>query len=783
MNRRRLLATLLAPGLVVAVALAVDADGTLHFNRPSRHLTDRRGDHLAELPGAGEARGYWSPGFPVPDRIRTATLETEDRHFYDHPGVHLPSIARAVGQNLRAGRVISGASTIAMQVARLQRPGPRTPWRKLREGLEALLLVHRHGHEQVLRQYLTVAPYGNNIRGAERAARIYFAKPVGDLSWIQAAYLAALPQAPARMNPYRVEGRALGLARARRILQLLHRRGRIDDRTLRHALASELNLIPAARRAPHALHVALALEALVTTRPERELRTTLDLGLQQQVAAILCASLDRLRDQGAGNSAALVVDSELGDVLAYVGSCDYFDHEERGAIDYARARRSPGSALKPFIYGLALDSGRYTASSVQVDTAMDFISSSGRAYLPRNIGGQFYGPMLLREALANSRNIPALRMLSEVGIDPVLRLLESSGVEGITFRPGQYGLGLALGNLPVTLTEMMSLYGMLAHDGRSLGLRYLDDDPVTLGPAVLSAGTAQLLRHILADAEARTPSFRRGNPLEYLYAVASKTGTSQGYRDGWTVALSDRLLVGVWVGSHDWRRMNHLGGLSAAGAAAHAIMDHAMLHHRRHQPPLDRFPAPVGYETRTICSLSGERAGPHCPHTRFDYFAPGSAPVGQCSYHREVALDRRNGLLAGAGCPPRHVERRVLLSLPDRFRRWARHQRLELTPQQQSPLCGPAPEVAPQLTVVAPRDQVRFLWDPDTPAEFSTVRLAAEVEPRDAEIIWLVDDVPVARVRYPHEHRLPLAPGVHEIRAAFAQRAQVSQPVTITVVD
>ncbi|HEY0839392.1 MAG TPA: transglycosylase domain-containing protein, partial [Vulgatibacter sp.] len=460
---RRAAVLLVLAGCVLGIALVASVDGTLHAPQPSQLIVDRRGAYLGEVPGADDALGHWPPPEELPERIVRATLETEDRAFFDHSGVHLPSVLRAMRQNLGEGRIVSGASTLAMQVARMQSgPGGRTLWRKAREACEALVLVHRHGHDRVLRQYLTLAPYGHRVRGVTRAARMYFDKPVEDLSWLQAAYLAGLPQSPGRMDPWDRGGRRRGLDRAHRILRRLQARGVISADELQQALGSDLGLVEKPRRRPEALHAVLEWSRRAGERPENVLTSTLDLSMQSAVAEILERNLQRTAHLGAGNTAALVVDLETFDVLAWVGSADYFAQEARGAIDYVRTRRSPGSTLKPFIYALAMERRGFTAATQLPDTPMDLVQSDGRAFLPQNVNHAFLGPMLLRDALGNSRNIPALRALAEVGVEPTLELLERAGVSEIDWTPGAYGLGLAIGNLPVTLEELVTLYGALA---------------------------------------------------------------------------------------------------------------------------------------------------------------------------------------------------------------------------------------------------------------------------------------------------------------------------------
>jgi penicillin-binding protein 1C len=771
--------------LAGAAALYVHAlDDTLHSVEPSRLILDRRGRYLGEVPAGNGELGYWPLPYVMPERVVAATLVTEDQYFHEHPGVYLPSVGRALLQNVRNGRVISGASTLAMQVARMQDPGGRTLARKASEALEALLLIQRHGHEQVLRQYLTFAPYGNRAHGVVRAARLYFDKPVEDLSWAQAAFLAGLPQMPGRMNPFTPDGLKRAQRRSHRILRALRNKGLLSAVELQQALTADLGLMPRPRRQPEAMHAVLEWSAQAKRRQRPISVATLDLEIQERAASILRDNLRRIEDSGAGNTSALVVDTATGDILAWVGSRDFFDEEHKGAIDFVRTKRSPGSALKPFIYALGLEKGAFTAASELPDTQMEVRSDAIGAYLPENINHTFMGPMLLREALANSRNIPALRVLSEVGVEPALRFFQSAGVENIRWEPDRYGLGLAVGNLPVTLEELARLYGALAREGESLALRRFAEEPQLPSRRLLHRQTAQLVRHLLSDPQARRPMFPVGGPLDFPYAVAVKTGTSHGYRDAWAVAFSDRLLVAVWVGNHDWRRMRGVGGANSAAVAAHRIMDTVMASHRPWQPILDTFPPPEGAVAVDVCPLSGRLASTDCPHRKSEWFFPGSAPTERCPFHSQVKLDRRNGLRAGPTCPASEVVTRVMLDLPDTYTQWARRQHLDIAPRQESPLCPSTEEsMRPKVAIREPRGTVRLLFDPDTPASASTLRLEAEVTPSTEPIVWLVDGVPVATVSYPHEYRWSVTPGRHVITAAMSRHAEVSQPLTVVVED
>ncbi|MDP1823836.1 MAG: penicillin-binding protein 1C [Archangium sp.] len=758
-------------------------DGTLKHRQPSHLLLDRTGKFLGEVAGSHEAWGFWPVPETLPEKVVVTTLETEDRNFNEHHGVHFPSIARAAWQNLKNRRVISGASTIPMQLARLQHPKSRTLFAKLQEAAEAMLLIHRFGHEDVLRHYLTIAPYGNRCHGVVRASRLYFEKPIEDLSWLQAAYLAALPQQPGRMSPWTTVGHKLALTRARRILRQLHTRGVITDEDLRIALNSDLRVVPRPRRHVEAMHFLLAAAREVRGSAEVVHHTTLDLDVQGTTFRSLNENLSRLRGAGATNTAGLVVELATGDVLASVGSANYFDVEARGAIDFLDTRRSPGSALKPFIYALALEKGTHTAATVIADTPVEFEVPGGGLYVPENITHTFLGPMLLREALGNSRNIPALRVLAQVGVDEALARFERGGVKGVRFAPEAYGLGLAIGALPVTPNELATLYTALANEGETTPLRRFIDAPKQAGARILSTDAALLTAHILADPGARRPGFPVGGPLDFDHAVAIKTGTSQGYRDAWAVAFDDRVLVLTWIGNHDWRRMNLASGATAAAPAAHHILEDVSPTRSPAIPQLMERPLPSSLVRREVCAISGDVPGPGCTHTRSEWFIAGTEPHEGCPFHVEVAIDLRNKLRAGPSCPPEFVVKQSLLDLPETYEPWARKQRLAIAPAAFSPLCPVGEAVTPKIAIREPRAKSRYLFDPDTPRELSTVRFAAAVTPANEEIVWLVDGAPVGRVGYPHELRWHLSPGTHVIRARLAQSGETTAAVTVVVDD
>lgn len=760
-----------------AVLAAAAWRSGLHAPEPTVLLRDRHGGFLGEAGDPEGDFGYWPLDDPLPERVVAATLALEDRRFFRHPGVDLVAAGRALLQNLRAGRRVSGASTLAMQVARLQRPGRRSYPRKAMEALTALLMTARHGRRAVLAHYLRIVPYGNRIRGIGYAARRYLDKPVADLSWAETAFLAAIPQAPARMNPFVPSGRERAVRRGQRILDELRRRGVLapeEHEPARRQIAA-LAVPPAGERPREAMHVVLRLTEEL--RPEARsalarrpiLATSLDMALQREVAWLTLQAVDAWEPQGARNAAVVVLERATARVLAWVGSADYFDARRAGAIDYARVPRSPGSALKPFVYALALERGTITPASVldDVERGPGGIGNADEAFL---------GPLLPRLALANSRNVPAAELLARVGVDEAYAFLRDLGLHDGREPARRYGLGLAIGGLPVTLEALVGAYTALATDGRRLAPSFYEGQPRPAPRRVVSEDTARSLALFLSDPLARLPSFARMGSLEYPFAVAVKTGTSSRFRDAWAVAFSERALVGVWVGDPDFRPMNRLSGQRSAAELAQRVLLHL---HRDQRDGLASlgFPAPRGHAAVRLCALSGLRAGDACDRVLLEYLPPGAFPVAECTAHVRLMVDARSGRPATAATPAAAREARTVVDLPPRYAAWLAAAGLPRLPEPAlAPPVGPG--AAPRVRITSPRDGLRVLRDPETPADRATLALAAVVEPQAPQVVWYVDGEPYRVVPAPYATRWGLRPGRHVFEArlgsgAAAARARV----------
>jgi penicillin-binding protein 1C len=758
-HARALLAALPAVAsalLVGALALSTWRAAAFASAPATPILEDRSGNFLSEGEREYRRLGFWDVEGPMNPRVALCLVEIEDRRFYSHGGIDLRALGRSLVNNLR-GMPRQGGSTIAMQVAAMQRPAPRTALNKLREACVAYAMVSRHGREGVLRQYLKIVPQGNQIFGVAYSARRYFRKPLADLGLAESALLASLPKSPGKMNLFTSAGYAAARSRAELVLATLGSRGLITDEerlTATERLAT-IGPLPRESRPSWAYHYILRVlddEAARRGSYSRPLATSLDPGIQAIASRAADRALAENGPRGAMNVAVVIADRRSGQVLGYVGSASFFDAEGSGSINYARAPRSSGSALKPILFARGLDSGAFTPASVLADLPFAVLSPGGE-YRALNFDDDYLGPMLYRRALANSRNVPAIRVLEGVGVGEFLVLARSMGLARSSEGADHYGYGLAIGGLYVTLEDLVAAYGCLANDGRAFSLRWeRDASPDSRGERFLSAYAARTIASYLSDPSARYPSFPRMGSMEFPFPVAIKTGTSQGFRDAWTLAFSDSYLIGIWIGRPDNGPMNHVAGLVTARYAAEAI---AELHPRQTEGiDVVPFPLPEG-EAAEVCPISGELAGPDCPSSQREIFPRGRSPLGACAVHRRYAVDIADGALAGAGTPPSRVALRPFVVLPPEYALWGAKRGLAPPPERAEGAARPA------IKIAYPSDGARYRFDPGTPARFQSIPLQALVSPRTAELLWWSDGSLVAKASYPYGSRLPLAPGRH----------------------
>jgi penicillin-binding protein 1C len=616
-------------------------------------IVDRNGVVLYEPLSPTGTRSAWTSSIPA--NVESATIAAEDKRFYFHPGIDPIAIARALAHDLRRARILEGGSTITQQVAKLLLH--RTSrWQKLRETIVALQLEARYSKKEILALYLNLAPYGDQTIGIARASQRTFGCDPEQLTVAQAAYLAARPQRPSAKN-----------VRYRAVLARMH--------ATKADFAEKLTF----EKGEHPLLAPHFVERVRAGATGPRIETTLDAQLQRAVQGIIAAAKPELLRHGAHSVAVAVLDNRSGDWLAWEGSGDYSGTDFGGAIDGVVTPRQPGSALKPFTYALAFESG-FTPATVLDDVPSHFpTAEEGVVYTPRNYDGRYRGPLRARLALAGSENVPAVQLLSKLGPASLLRFLRAFGFRNFDRTADYYGLGLTLGDAEVTVEQLVRAYATFARGGVAIEPSMLLHAP-RRERRLVSQRTAFWITDILSDSSAREYIFGSGGALDFPFPVAVKTGTSQAYRDNWTIGYTRDVTVGVWVGNFDLTALRNSSGVTGAGPIFHDVMLAAA---KDREQIVDR---PSELELVPICALTGLRPSTACPEVDNEWL-PSDARVVFCEHPR-----------AGR----------------------------ETRPDQ--------PARTPALRITTPADNATYLIDPTLRREFQALRLRAS-----ADANWTVD--------------------------------------------
>lgn len=679
-------------------------------------------------------------------------VAAEDRHFARHPGVNPLALVRAAVSNLHAGRVVSGGSTLTMQLARLARPRARTLGAKLYEAMAALALERRLSKEAILERYCNMAPYGGNIVGVGAASTFYFNKTPDRLSLAEAALLTVLPRSPLRLDPVR-HPEAAKAARDR-LLAAMARRGIVTPEAAAEASRAPL---PVRLTDPPFFAPQFCQLAREMAGPAARVDTTLDPAVQKAATDILRGRKAWLAGQGIGAVAAVVLDARSREVLAMVGSTDFFGDARFGQINGATIRRSPGSALKPFLYAMALDRGLVFPQSLMLDIPTGFAG-----YSPKNYDGHYRGRVPMDQALVTSLNVPAVRLLNDVGPSPFLELLRRGGLTTLDQPAGHYGLSLVLGGGEVTLLSLAGLYADLAGGGEHRPPRLLagQDAP---GTRLFSTEASALVTGILTRVERPDlpTSWERAMAVP---AVAWKTGTSYGHRDAWAMGYSADRVIGVWVGNMDGAPVRGISGAVHAGPILFELFRAVEAHG-------SRLAQPPGLNLREIevCAESRQLPGPDCPRRVTATVIPGVTRLGPCPVHQRAFVDAATGRTLSGDCLETRESRPVVVVRhPAELVSWWRSVGIPFeAPPDPEPGCG-APE-GQRLRIVSPSPATPYVYRRDAPAWFQRIALAADVPAGSGRLSWYVDGE-LAAQGTPHERLFwQPSPGAHRLVVADDQ--------------
>jgi membrane peptidoglycan carboxypeptidase len=715
-------------------------------NFETTKIYDRTGDTLLyEVIDPTGGDRTWVTLDQIPQDLICATVAIEDRDFWENPGVNPRGIARAFWADIR-GQQIQGGSSITQQLIKnivikeelryVSAEGPE--WkdyeRKITEVLLAYRITQKYSKEQLLEWYLNTNFYGNLAHGIEAAARVYFGKSASELTLAESATLAAIPQYP-RMNPF--DDPDAARQRQNLVLDAMVRQGCITSEEAVVAKYAPWDLAKFTERfdirAPHfSVYVRKQLEDMfgpeVVYRGGLRVYTTLDLDLQKQAECVAQAQVRRLsgedeatviqeaidsgctaaqflpplrassvgRDHRANNAAVAVIRPTTGEILAMVGSLDYWNEDIDGHFNVAAdGLRQPGSSFKPFTYVTLLAQG-YNAAHMFLDVRRAFQQPTGYPYVPENYDRKYHGPQRMRLALSRSYNIPAVEALELAGVDNVIRTAHRMGINTLDRGLDYYGLSLTLGGGEVRLLDMIYAFSVFANGGRMYGAPVLEgqaragyreldpiailsvydrdgrqiypreEEPIPQSRDILSPQLAYLMNSILSDRQARWGAFSRPNPLELSAErpAAAKTGTTNDFKDAWTIGYTPQLAAGVWVGNSDNSDMEYVAGVTGAAPIWQAMMEYAL--QGEESVP---FARPDGLVERAVCAVSGKLPTEHCP-TVNELFIPGTEPTETCDIHQVFRVNRETGRLCTVHTPPELCEERVYEVYPPEAADW-----------------------------------------------------------------------------------------------------------------
>ena len=722
-------AAIMAAGLFLAAALGArlwigPLPGAALHPPPSPVVLDHKGRPLRFFLAPDDQWRFYVPLKELDPLLVRSEVAFEDRWFYYHPGVNPFALVRALVQNLESGRIISGGSTLTMQVARMLEHRPRTYQSKLAEILRALQLELHYSKPEILGLYFNLAPYGGNIQGVAAASRIYFGKSPDRLGPAEIALLVALPQSPETRRPdlHPEESRPA----RNRVLARLLAQGLVSADEYRRGIDTP---VPKSRISPTI--IAPHLSEMLVSRVDENGRvlSTIDLDLQLFCEKKLKARAQRLKERGIKNAALVLIENKTGTVRALIGSPDFFDVPSQGQVNAALAPRSPGSTLKPFLYARALDRGLVSPSLLLPDVPTAFGD-----YEPENYDNTFRGMVSMHDALVNSLNVPAVALEALLKQDGVWSILRDAKFKSIRQDRNYYGLSLVLGGCGVNLLELTNLYASLARGGIWMPSRLVAKEPMPPGKRFFSRGSAYIITGILS--ELKRPDF----PNEFITAtnlpvVALKTGTSSGRKDAWSIGYDPEWTIGVWAGNADGSGNPDLVGAQSAAPLLIEIFD-ALCQGRR-QEWFER-PPEVGF--RPVCALSGMIPGPNCPETKQEMYIYNVSPTGVCNFHEKYDIDSRTGFRLCSFCRQgRKYLTRTFVKWPQQVANWMKANNIVvLEIPSHLPSC-PHQDSGKPPQIISPKPDDHFLLREGVRAGLQQIKLRAAVDNRVQSLYWFVD--------------------------------------------
>jgi len=722
--------------------------------------------------------GQWRfPGndLVVPQTFEKAILQFEDKRFYSHGGIDVIALMRAIKENIYAGGIVSGGSTLTMQTMRLARHHQsRNLWQKAVEMLWATRFEVTHSKKELLQLYAAHAPFGGNVVGLGAASWRYYHKTPDQLSWGEATALAVLPNAPGMIHPGR--NRDAFLQKRNKLISELAEKGIIDATEASLALQEPLpgEPVPLPDLAPHVLgHYASS---------GRTMHSTLDLTFQERLTELVQRHSDILSLNGVNNAALLVMETETGNVVAYVGNVSHDGKSHQNDVDIVQSERSSGSILKPFLYCAALQQGLITPQGI-----LDDVPTYIQGYQPLNFTKLYSGMVPADQALAMSLNVPMVRLLQQYGILPFKEKLIEAGITTLHYSTDYYGLPLVLGGAEVKLWDICGAYAsmgrVLAHAYKYDG-KYNKDDihqPILwqrrynlrqaekesewqrrhsqwqTGQGVWNVGAIWSTFEAMSSLR-RPDQEGQWETFESSKRIAWKTGTSFGFRDAWAVGVTPKYTIGVWIGNADGEGRPGVIGLHAAAPVLFDALRMLDSHDEWWSPPYDALKPFI------VCKQSGWLAGPSCAETDTAYFVPGEITPKVCSFHAQVYTDVNHGYRYDPACMPQQVVFENYFIVPtiaeSYFKRY--HPEYRTLPPLH-PDCEPNSDHGLDMAIIYPRPgskiYIPYEWDKKkSKAVFSAVHRS-----ESADVYWHLDQQFIGKTHEFHQIEIDPKPGRHTL--------------------
>ncbi len=675
-----------------------------------------------------------------------ALVAYEDKRFYYHLGVDPLALARAVRQNLSNREVVSGASTITMQLVRILEPRPRTIGSKIIEALRAAQLEARMDKEEILEAYLQFAPFGKNLDGVESAALAYFGHRAKNLSPLEVCYLLSVPQRPNDRYPS-PENAAQAKEVIARISGLLEEKGVLDERQAARAREGEVptELKPFPRDALHAAYF------LYGGRGGDRVRSAIERDVQAAVEDALASYRTEYAGMGVHNASVVVIESRTGRVVAAAGNFDFYDSEHGGQNVGFNAPRSPGSTLKPFVYAMAIDRGLALPEYLVPDVPVRYAG-----YEPINYDHKFRGLVRLDDSLSQSLNVPFVNLTRDLGLESFIDFLKAGGIKGLKSEPGYYGLSISIGACDMTLAELTGLYAALDAGGEYRKLAWTMDETDSSPKRILSPGASYLTRAALTIRD--RPDFPKRKRAGRPAGVFWKTGTSARHRDAWALGGNGKYAAGVWTGNFDGSPSRYLVGADRSGPILFDVLESLPAEKDGQRPP--------DLVQVKVCAFSGHLAGPSCPSVRKAWAVKSAVPRDYCPYHKTYEVDVETGYRVNPLCRGgARTENRTFTILPSNARGWIEEQSVAAySPPPLAPYCRRAAARDDGPLIVSPRSEAVFLIIPGLKAERQEIPLEAVTGTGTGELYWFVDGRLHAAAPPTEKLWLSPEPGNHELR-------------------